>query len=221
MHVLAGSTALRALRAIRYREVGVWLPEPEDTRGPVTLSPSTVLSHASEPSSRFALDYVGPADETLGNTGIDFRSATTNKRIETFRLGDIGPFNQSHPLELAVLDPNRKHIRKTVRACILGLDLPASSLIRINRYLWVTCPELTVMLLAKRLSPIALAQVIMELCGSYALHPDPTNHSEPPRYNLAPIMSLASLATFAQTARVRGNKQTLHTACLSDSTKLN
>jgi len=188
MHILAAGTALRALRAIRYRDVGIWLPNPE-------------------------IDDIHLTGKKLADTGIDFRSATTNKRADTFRLGDIGTFSQARPLELAVFDPNRKHVRKTVRANLLRTDLPASALIRVDPSLWITCPELTVMLLAKRLAVIELAQVIMELCGSFSLHPDPSARDEPPRYGLPPVMSLASLADFAQVTRVRGDKATLRTAC--------
>jgi len=218
MHILAASSSLRAIRAIRYRDVGIWLPEPADTRisasleSPSRLRTATSRRTATKKPTTPALAYSHLADSTLADLGIDFGTAIVNKRIETFRLGDLGPFNREDPLELAVFASDRKTVRKTVRANILRTDLPASALIRVDPSLWITCPELTVMLLAKQLSPIELAQVIMELCGSHSLHPDPTARHEPPRYNVSPVMSLEGLAAFAQTARVRGDKATLRTA---------
>lgn len=99
------------------------------------------------------------------------RDAESNARVDLSRLGEVGSFTQESPLELAVFSESRKFHRKKSVARTMPKTLPACSIVRIDADLCMVCPELIVLQMASRLSEMTLAQLIMELCGTYSLSP--------------------------------------------------
>ena len=207
MHVLAGESAFRALRAARFRGLSIALPEP-------ALRQQIALLPGQRPNSDDISDDVPPSvSPTLADSGFDFARVESNAKVELWRLGDVGDFTEEHPLELGVFDAGRTRRRKRSHRVVLSRDLPTDALIHVDPTLCFVCPELIVLHMASQLDAIALAQLIMELCGSYSPSPVPDDDGKSHcAYELPPVTTLGSIGSFARRFRHRGGTRTLHDA---------
>ena len=215
MHVLAGESALRALRAVRYRGLAVpvaqltpqsqeaWLPEQGKAATP---SPERRKPTAPSPEQAFPSDF-----RTLADEGLPFQDIEANMRLELWQLGDVGPFTPERPLELAVFDRAHRTRGKKYRTRELPQALPADALVRVNANLYFVCPELIVAQMAPSLSAIQLAKLIMELCGSYSLSPAADQRNKT-KYQLEPVTSLERIKRYSNLTKVRGGAKTLREA---------
>lgn len=215
MHILAGESALRALRAVRSRGIPVWLPYPDCEQRCVLLpgqSPEGADGTQPDSACPAEQDEASRAEEpTLAKDGFAFDKAETHARVELFRLGDVGRFTKERPLELAVFDYGHRTTRKKSRTRVLPRNLPASALIKVDPGLYFVCPELIVLELAPRMTPTGLSQVIMELCGTYSLHPNP-DAAEGASYNLDPVTTLWRIGQYGKRVRSRGGTDVLRRA---------
>ena len=201
MHVLGGESALRALRAVRCRQLSVRLPLPE-VEPPVVSLPGQEQK-APEPSQEEW--WCGP---TLADEGFPFGSAETNGSVDLHRLGDVGKFTREAPLELMVFDYAHRTTRKKTRTRVLSQEVPARALVCVDPTLYFACPELVVLQMSARLGPVALAQLIMELCGSYSLAPDPDGR-EGATFDIPPVTTIDRIRSCAKHVRARGGTTTL------------
>ncbi len=167
MHILAAASALKAVRAIRSRNISISLPAPELRRDHVLL-PGEECDSIFDDCDEDLVFHVAP---TLEEAGFGFDDTESNARVDLSRLGEVGSFTQESPLELAVFSESRKFQRKKCIARTMPKTLPARSVVRIDAGLYMVCPELIVLQMASRLSEVTLAQLIMELCGTYSLGP--------------------------------------------------
>jgi len=225
MHILAGESALRALRAVRYRELAVPValltPQPQEARLPgrgkiATLSPEHGKPTAPAPergktTAPSPEQVLLPDWPTLADEGFPFQDVEANMRLELWQLGDVGPFTPERPLELAVFDRARRTRGKKYRTRELSRALPADAIVRVNPSLYFVCPELIVAQMAPSLSAMQLAKLIMELCGSYSLSPTADRHSKA-KYQLEPVTSLERIKRYAKLTKVRGGAKTLREA---------
>ena len=205
MHILAGESALRALRAVRCRELAVPItrltPQPQEARLPGQ-------GKATSPSS----EQVFPSDlRTLADEGFPFRDVETNMRLELWQLGDVGPFTPKSPLELVVFDRIHRTRGKKYRTRELPQTLPVDALVRVNPNLYFVCPELIVAQMAPSLPAVQLAKLIMELCGGYSLSPADDQRRKA-KYQLEPVTSLERIKRYAKLTKVRGGAKTLREA---------
>lgn len=205
MHVLGGESALRALRAVRCRELGVRLPLPEVEQPVVPLPGQERKAPEPAPEEDW---WCGP---TLADAEFPFDSAETNGNVDLHRLGDVGKFTKDAPLELMVFDYAHRTTRKKTRTRVLSQELPARALVCVDPTLYFVCPELIVLQMSARLSPVALAQLIMELCGSYSLAPDPDGR-EGATFELPPVTTIDRIRSCAKHVRARGGAATLRWA---------
>ena len=167
MYILAAASALKGVRAIRSRNIGISLPTPELHRDYVLLlgeEYDPILDERDE-------DLTFHVDPTLEEVGFRFDDVESNARVDLFKLGEVGSFTQESPLELAVFSESRKCKRKKCIARTMPKTLPARSVVRIDAGLYMVCPELIVLQMAPRLNEVTLAQLIMELCGTYSPGP--------------------------------------------------
>lgn len=205
MHILAGESALRALRAVRFRELAVPVAQ-------LTLQPQEVRlpgrGKAAAPNPEQA---PFPGRRTLADEGFPFQDVETNMRPELWQLGDVGSFTSEKPLELAVFDRVRRTRGKKYRTRELPQTLPADSLVRVNPNLYFVCPELIVVQMAPSLTAIQLAKLIMELCGTYSLSPAGGQRSKT-KYQLEPVTSLERIKRYSNLTKVRGGTRTLREA---------
>ena len=156
MHVLAGESALRALRAVRFRELAVPVAQ-------LALQSQEVRLPGQEKATVPSPDQVLPRNlRTLADEGFPFQSVEANMRLELWQLGDVGPFTPERPLELAVFDRVHRTRGKKYRTRELPRTLPADALVRVNPNLYFVSPELIVSQMAPSLSAIQLAKLIME-----------------------------------------------------------
>ena len=167
MHVLAADSALRALRAIRNRGIGVALPAPELRCDCVRLPDEEEGADSNDDAEELTFDK----DHTLAESGLNLDDTDSNAQVDLTKLGELGAFTAEKPLELAVFGSSRKFHRKKCVARTLSRSLPEHSLIRIDAGLHMVCPELIVVQMASRMSEVSLAQLIMELCGTYSPGP--------------------------------------------------
>ena len=238
MHILAASSALRAVRAIRSRSIGISLPAPGLQRDHVFLPGEEHDSTFDEYEGDFTF-HVTP---TLEEVGFGFDDTESNARVDLSRLGDVGSFTQESPLELVVFSESRKFHRKKSVARTIPKSLPARSLVRIDAGLYMACPELIVLQMASRLSEVTLAQLIMELCGTYS--PGPVGEADAPvvkeshaasvdewdadmwdggksdadecSFDLEPVTTIERIRWYSQHVRVRGGAGKLRDAlCLA------
>ncbi|MDO4536538.1 MAG: hypothetical protein Q4B54_00080 [Coriobacteriales bacterium] len=199
MHVLAGESALRALRAVRYRDLPIYVQTPE-------LDEPSVLLPSQEPD-----DLVPPtreedsfaSEETLEDAGFAFEQVETNAHVDLWRLGNIGGFTSAQPLELVSFQRNRRVRQKRSRSRMLPRTLPASALVRVDPNLYFVCPELIVLQMAGSLSLMALVQLIMELCGSYALEPTGGNRRQC-NYHVSPVTTISRIRAYHAHVLTRG-----------------
>ena len=205
MHVLAGESALRALRAVRYRELAVPItrltPQPQEVR-----LPGQGRAALPSPEQVFSSDL-----RTLTDEGFPFRDIETNMRLELWQFGDVGPFTPERPLELAVFDRAHRTRGKKYRTRELPQTLPADALVRVNPNLYFVCPELIITQMAPSLSVVQLAKLIMELCGGYSLSPAHDQRRKT-KYQLEPVTSLERIKRYAKLTKVRGGAKTLREA---------
>lgn len=206
MHVLTGESALRALRAVRCRGLSVWLAYPPTVECIAYLPgqvPSKDASDDLTPWEDEAFCKVVEAGPTLEDIGFDFPSVESNTRVDYWRLGDMGGFTAKRPLELGVFAPGQRVRRKKSFTRLLPRTLPVDALVRVSPHLFFVCPELVVMHLAAQMSSIQLAKVIMELCGNYALSPNP-DESAKAMYGLEPVTTLERIRCYMGRIRVHG-----------------
>ena len=213
MHILAGESALRALRAVRYRELAVPVAQ-------LTLQSQEVRlpeqGRAATPSFEQALSpdlerVLPPGFHTLVDEGFPFQDIEANMRLELWQLGDVGSFTPERPLELAVFDRVHRTRGKKYRTRELPRALPADALVRVNPNLYFVCPELIVCQMAPSLSAIQLAKLIMELCGRYSLSPN-ADQRRRTKYQLEPVTSLERIKRYSSMTKVRGGAKTLREA---------
>ena len=205
MHVLAGESALRALRAVRFRGLAV----------PVTqLTPQSQEAQlpGQEKATLPSPDPVLPRNlRTLADEGFPFQDIETNMRLELWQLSDVGAFTPERPLELAVFDRTHRTRGKKYRTRELPRTLPSGALVRVNPNLYFVCPELIVSQMAPSLSAIQLAKLIMELCGRYSLSPAEDRRNKT-KYQLEPVTSLERIKRYSNLTKVRGGAKTLREA---------
>ena len=205
MHILAGESALRALRAARHRHFALPIPQ---------LTPRSVKVRLP---CREEVEPPAPDEDSLARTptledlSFPFESAEANAKVDLWQLGSLGAFTQDRPLELAVFDSGHRVNRKKSRVRRISRSLPADSLVRVNPYLYFVCPELVVLQMASRLTPIRLAQLAMELCGSYSLSPDPELR-EAAHFQLPAVTTIARIRHYSRIVRVWGGTKTLRQA---------
>ena len=225
MHILAGESALRALRAVRCRELAVPVaqlePQPQEVRLPgrdETATPNPRQGKPLAPGSERGKTTAPNPDQvllsdyrTLADEGFPFQGIEANMRLELWQLGDVGPFTPERPLELAVFDRARRTRGKKYRTRELPQTLPADALVRVNPNLYFVCPELIVSQMAPSLSAIQLAKLIMELCGSYSLSSDVDLRNKA-KYQLEPVTSLERIKRYSSLTKVRGGAKTLREA---------
>lgn len=226
MHVIAGSTALRILRALRCPgcyEGFVPLPNPSLSVRRVVLSDQ--IKPFSRPFADLSASSRLPGEcadheSTLADEGFSPECALAARRLDFARFHGLGDFSQEKKLELGVFDASKRIHIKTAKTCLLSLKLPAGSLISIDHDLYVICPELVVIQIAGRsdVDAIDLAQIIMELCGTYSLYPslEKEARSCSCSYGLQPVMAIATLRKYMQQTRLtKKGRQTLSAAlCL-------
>ncbi len=117
------------------------------------------------------------------------------------------------PLELGVFDRNKTRTRLRSRVRMLSRDLPADALVRVDPTLYFVGPELIVLQMASQRSDVELAQIIMELCGSYTPSPVPDNNGKTPcLYKVPPVTTIARIRAYVDRFRQRGGKQVLYSA---------
>ena len=207
MHILTGESSLRALRACRYRGFAVALPEP-----------ALPHRHAFLPGQEHNDDPEDDAETTfdsksLATSGFDFARVETNAKVELWRLGDVGAFTKENPLELGVFERSKTRTRLRSRVRMLSRDLPADALVRVDPTLYFVGPELIVLQMASQTSDVELAQIIMELCGSYTPSPVPDDNGKTPcLYKVSPVTTIARIRAYIDRFRQRGGKQVLHSA---------
>ena len=205
MHVLAGESALRALRAVRFRELAVPVAQ-------LALQSQEVRLPGQEKATVPSPDQVLPRNlRTLADEGFPFQSVEANMRLELWQLGDVGPFTPERPLELAVFDRVHRTRGKKYRTRELPRTLPADALVRVNPHLYFVSPELIVSQMAPSLSAIQLAKLIMELCGRYSLSPAEGLRNKT-KYQLEPVTSLERIKRYSGLTKVRGGAKTLREA---------
>ena len=205
MHILAGESALRALRAVRCRELAVPVAQLELHTHEVWLLGQEKIM-APSPERAFQ-----PEMRTLADEGFPFQDIEVNMRLELWQLGNVGAFTPERPLELAVFDRNRRTRGKKYRTRELPQTLPADALVRVNPNLYFVCPELIVSQMAPKLSAIKLAKLIMELCGTYSLSPA-GDQRKGAKYQLEPVTSLERINRYAKLTKVRGGAKMLREA---------
>ena len=248
MHVLVGESALQVVRCIRSQGASTsleWFPEVEEPAIQIELSnevdpfkqkPSrrTRRSASSAPLSKSGqaqsqetpIVYDAKAtqmQESLEDRSFPFSSVVSNRRVDLSRIDGSELLDRHNMLHLGVFDVNRKAHRKTLRTKILRRDLPSSSLIWAGRHTCFASPELIVIQLASQLSPVKLAQIIMELTGYYSLPPEASGNLETktrraalvnlemPKtvYNLPPVTTLERIRSLAQYTRMVRARATL------------
>ncbi|MBR3226193.1 MAG: hypothetical protein IKF78_12805 [Atopobiaceae bacterium] len=231
MHILAAASALRVVRAIRSWDTGISLPIPELRRDRVLLPGEEYDATFDECDE----DLTFQVTPTLEEAGFGFDDAESNARVDLSRLGEVGSFTQESPLELAVFSESRKFHRKKSVARTMPKTLPARSIVRIDADLCMVCPELIVLQMASRLSEMTLAQLIMELCGTYSLSPvsegDATGakevrtddwdadawdvskrNADECAFDLEPVTNIERIRWYSQHVRVRGGAAKLRDA---------
>ena len=205
MHVLAGESALRALRAVRFRELTVPVAQ-------LALQSQEVRLPGQEEATVPSSDQVLLRNlRTLAGEGFPFQNVEANMRLELWQLGDVGPFTPERPLELAVFDRVHRTRGKKYRTRELPRTLPADALVRVNPNLYFVSPELIVSQMAPSLSAIQLAKLIMELCGRYSLSPAEDQRNKT-KYQLEPVTSLDRIKRYSGLTKVRGGAKTLREA---------
>jgi len=205
MHVLAGESALRALRAVRFRELAVPVAQ-------LALQSQEVRLPGQEGATVPSPDQVLLRNlRTLAGEGFPFQNVEANMRLELWQLGDVGPFTPERPLELAVFDRVHRTRGKKYRTRELPRTLPADALVRVNPNLYFVSPELIVSQMAPSLSAIQLAKLIMELCGRYSLSPAEDQRNKT-KYQLEPVTSLERIKRYSGLTKVRGGAKTLREA---------
>jgi len=205
MHVLAGESALRALRAVRFRELTVPVAQ-------LALQSQEVRLPGQEGATVPSPDQVLLRNlRTLAGEGFPFQNVEANMRLELWQLGDVGPFTPERPLELAVFDRVHRTRGKKYRTRELPRTLPADALVRVNPNLYFVSPELIVSQMAPSLSAIQLAKLIMELCGRYSLSPAEDQRNKT-KYQLEPVTSLDRIKRYSGLTKVRGGAKTLREA---------
>jgi len=205
MHVLAGESALRALRAVRFRELTVPVAQ-------LALQSQEVRLPGQEGATVPSPDQVLLRNlRTLADEGFPFQNVEANMRLELWQLGDVGPFTPERPLELAVFDRVHRTRGKKYRTRELPRTLPADALVRVNPNLYFVSPELIVSQMAPSLSAIQLAKLIMELCGRYSLSPAEDQRNKT-KYQLEPVTSLDRIKRYSGLTKVRGGAKTLREA---------
>ena len=205
MQVLGGESALRAIRAVRCRELSVRL-ELREVERPVVRLPGQEQK-APEPT-REEDWWRGP---TLADEGFPFENAETNSNVDLHRLGNVGKFTKEAPLELMVFDYAHRTTRKKTRTRVLSQELPVQALVCVDPTLYFVCPELIVLQMSARLGPVGLAQLVMELCGSYSLCPDPDG-LEGATFDLPPVTTIDRIRSCAKHVRARGGTASLRWA---------
>ena len=159
--------------SINVDELG-WLSD-EDVAA--TLASDNVFGHrAYEEEKKFQANAEGSQDGYLlplkRSRVRELNGCTTRsqdiKAVSFSRLGLL-PHTQNSPLFLLAAKANDRRRVNNVRIRVLGSTLPAWSLMRVGKTVFVPTPELTFLLLAKHLSQRELIAVGMELCGHYRL----------------------------------------------------
>lgn len=205
MHVLAGKSALKALRAIRYRQLGIAIPE-------ATLASRIVQLHDERPSNPAPHKWEEQAPaRSLEESGFDFEAIEANAYVDFWRLGDLGPITADEPLELAVFDRSHRTMRKKLRTRELPRSLPEDALVQVDPSLYFVCPELIVLQMTARLDIPQLVQLIMELCGRYALAPTESIQGRS-QYQIPPVTTINRIERYASLVRARGGAKKLQQA---------
>lgn len=224
MHILTGRAALQALRVMRVREydgIGRQRATGQSARRPLphpTLPMRNVILDADPLTARRRAAYdasPSPTDDdfadelqrTLEEVGFPFEHVVANTHLNYHPLPALAPIDAGNPLELGVFDRSRRTRRATFHVATLNRRLPLCGLVSLNEDLYLSSPELIVAQLASTTDTIALAQVIMELCGTYALNPlsDASTGEASCAFDLEPVTTLARISSFATHApRVRG-----------------
>lgn len=214
MHILAGESALAALRAVRYRE----LVAPFDYPAPVRCRAHLPGQEAEEDDDADVAAFAARAFAeklrvmpTLEATDFDFAAVESNARPDVWALGDIGSFTEERPLELGVFDRGKRVWRKKSHVRLLSRSLPENALVRLSPNLYTACPELVVLHMAAYKSSLQLTKLIMELCGSYTLYPNPDVH-EKAKLNVEPVTSIDRIRSYLGRVGVRGGLDRLRLA---------
>lgn len=227
MHVLVGESALQVVRCIRSQGISTsleWFPEVEEPEVAINLSPGMNPTKQkplrrpkrSAPNTAFASATQTQSQETLEDQDFPFTSVVSNKQVDLSHIDGSELVDIRDMLHLGVFDINRKAHRKTLHTRLLRRDLPAGSLIWAGKHTCFACPELIVTQLASQMSPVKLAQIIMELTGYYSLPPAATKRTktktghtgltnlDTPKtvYNLPSVTTLQRIRTFAQNTRM-------------------
>ena len=124
------------------------------------------------------------------------KGAVTCKTPCTATLDDLHSFGivPEEKVELLVTDQLDRRALANTSLTVCAGPFPAGSFVRARMQLYVTCPELTFLMLARTLSLIELLEVGYELCGTYRMLDDT------PCYGLAPLTSAARLRTYIERA---------------------
>jgi hypothetical protein len=195
MHILAGRTALNALRSIRYSDIRSSLAffEPYHAVAWLPGQPPRTANEAERPSE-------SPC-RTLEEAGFPFHEVEAHQGVDLWPLGSIEPMSANNPLELAVFDRSKAPHTKKSRGIVLKPTLPEDAIVKINPLLSIVAPELIVVQLAARLTTIKLCQLIMELCGTYS--PCPLSDPQLPacRYDIPAVTTFERIRANAE----RGN----------------
>ena len=214
MHVVTGWSALRVLRALRmrsYRGNSVWLPAvdlPERTA--VIARDGLELQATKRISAKKAWQPAVEHTVTLEESGFAFEGVVASKRVDFERFYDLGPFTVDDPLELGVFDPNKRVHLKTTKSRVLSRTLPQTALLRVDPDLYIAGPEFIVAQVAETATIIELVQIIMELCGSYAVMPISTAESlQMTVYEIPPVTSIVMIKELLANARVRTRARSL------------
>lgn len=114
---------------------------------------------------------------------------------------------KTEPLDLLVCDATERRPIKGVRYTLCTGPFPTGSLARTRGQVYATSPELTFLLLARKLELVPLLEVGFELCGTYRMI------DGVPRYDLEPLTSASRIRNFINRANgVQGRHAALQ-AC--------
>jgi len=199
MHILTADSALMTIRAIRCGLVLSPLPVP------VIDSVVAYVPGRPAPLGKEDVAAPHPDDVTLRQSGFDFAAVEANRSIGLTRFGSFGDVLREGTLDLGVFDPRKRDRNKSIRTRLLSRDLPMAALIRVTPALYIASPELIILQLAATHTSVQLAQLIMELCGTYSLSPQQGDEASA-SYQLDPVMSLESLRAIRSQVKMHGGK---------------
>lgn len=223
MYVAVASTALRLIRCLRCQRATFALPARE------VPEPRLVLGEGDASRASRSVKFSTPAPPCLsgrtlresdlaadeGNAEVlRLGQVVANARVDFSVIGEVGKFDRDDPCHLGVFSRARRVTRRYVRTHLLSPNLPEEAVIVFDGKVSFASPELAVIQMAAQADAIQLAQVIMELCGTYSLWPTAGDDAfgRGVEYGLSPVMSLASLGEMSRWVHTPSGRRTLHGA---------